>query len=59
MKTKAIEFNAGDLVGSVEAFARHVSGQEKVILRTATRPLLRRSNHSHPHKCDPSAGSSM
>lgn len=39
MKTKAIEFNADDLVGSVEAFARHVSGKEKLTLRTATRPL--------------------
>lgn len=39
MKTKAIEFNADDLVGSVEAFARHVSGKEKLTLRTATMPL--------------------
>ncbi len=39
MKTKAIEFNADDLVGSVAAFARHVSGKEKLTLRTATRSL--------------------
>ncbi|MDO8541409.1 MAG: hypothetical protein Q7S40_13305 [Opitutaceae bacterium] len=39
MKTKAIEFNADDLVGSVEAFARHVTGKQKLTLSTATMPL--------------------
>jgi hypothetical protein len=39
MKTKDIEFNAVDLVGSVEAFAHHLTGKQKLILRTATMPL--------------------
>lgn len=39
MKTKGIEFNADDLVGSVEAFARHLTGKQKLTLRTATMPL--------------------
>ncbi len=39
MKTKAIEFNADDLVGSVEAFAHHPTGKQKLTLRTATMPL--------------------
>lgn len=39
MKTKTIEFNADRFVGSVEAFARHVSGKEKLTLRTTTMPL--------------------
>ena len=39
MKTKAIEFNADDFVGGVEAFARHVAGKEKLTLRTATKAL--------------------
>ncbi|MCX6955629.1 MAG: helix-turn-helix domain-containing protein [Verrucomicrobia bacterium] len=39
MKTKEIEFNADDLVGSVEAFAQHVTGRQKLTLRTATMPL--------------------
>ena len=39
MKTGDIEFNAGDLVGSVEAFAHHLTGQAKPTLRTVTRPL--------------------
>lgn len=34
MKTKDIEFNAEDLVGSVEALANHLSGKNKVTLRT-------------------------
>ena len=39
MKTKEIEFNADDLVGSVEAFADHLRGKQKLTLRTATMPL--------------------
>jgi len=39
MKTKAIEFNADDLVGSVQAFARHLTGKQKLTLRTTTVPL--------------------
>ena len=39
MKTKEIEFNADDLVGSVEAYARHISGKEKLTLRTVTKPM--------------------
>lgn len=38
MKTKDIEFNADDLVGSVEAFAHHLAGKQKLTLRTATMP---------------------
>jgi putative transcriptional regulator len=34
MKRKEIEFNAEDLVGSVEALARHAVGREKLTLRT-------------------------
>jgi hypothetical protein len=33
MKTKDIEFNADDLVGSVEAFAHHLTGKQKLTLR--------------------------
>ena len=39
MKTKDIEFNADDLVGSVEAFAHHLTGKQNLTLRTATMPL--------------------
>ena len=39
MKTKAIEFNADDLVGSAEAFADHLKGSRKLTLRTTTVPL--------------------
>src|SRR5476651_1823752 len=39
MKTNDIEFNADDLVGSVEAFAQHLTGKQKLTLRTATMPL--------------------
>ena len=39
MKTKDLEFNAADLVGSVEAFAHHLTGKQKITLRTATMPL--------------------
>ena len=34
MKRKDIEFNAEDLVRSVEALARHATGKEKLTLRT-------------------------
>src|SRR6516162_8823989 len=34
MKRKEIEFNAEELVGSVEAFASHVQGRMKLTLRT-------------------------
>ncbi len=34
MKHKEIEFNAADLVSSVEAFAAHVQGRKKLTLRT-------------------------
>ncbi|MDI1249613.1 MAG: hypothetical protein PSV13_12180 [Lacunisphaera sp.] len=36
MKTKGIEFNAEDLVGSVETLANHLSGKAKVTLRSKT-----------------------
>ena len=39
MKTKAIMFNADNLVGGVEAFARHVAGKENLTPRTATKAL--------------------
>ena len=39
MKTKDIEFKADDLVGSVEAFAYHLTGKQKLTLRIATMPL--------------------
>jgi hypothetical protein len=39
MKTKVIEFNADDLVGSVEALAHHLTGKAKLTLRTATTPF--------------------
>ena len=35
MKPKDIEYNAGDLVSSVEAFSRHVTGREKLTLRSS------------------------
>jgi putative transcriptional regulator len=41
MKNKSIEFNAEDLVGSVESLANHVAGKDKVTLRTKTLPLPR------------------
>jgi putative transcriptional regulator len=34
MKPKEIEFNAEELVGSVESFAAHVVGDNKLTLRT-------------------------
>src|SRR5688500_10463158 len=34
MKRKHIEFNAEELVNSVEALARHAAGKEKLTLRT-------------------------
>lgn len=42
MKTKAIEFNANDLLRSAESFAGHLTGKAKVTLRTTTRPIPRR-----------------
>jgi DNA-binding transcriptional regulator YiaG len=42
MKTKDIEFNADDLVGSAEAFADHLKGSRKLTLRTKTVQLLPR-----------------
>jgi hypothetical protein len=33
MKTKDIEFNADDLVGSIEAFAHHLTGKQKLTAR--------------------------
>ena len=41
MKRKEIEFNAEDLVGSVEALARHAAGKEKLTLHTKTLTLPR------------------
>jgi len=34
MKRKEIEFNAEELIGSVEAFAGHVAGRQKLTMRT-------------------------
>lgn len=39
MKRKEIEFNAEDLVSSVEVLARHAISKEKVTLRTRTLTL--------------------
>ena len=39
MKRKEIEFNAEDLVSSVESLARHAAGVEKLTLRTRTLKL--------------------
>ena len=39
MKRKEIEFNAEDLVSSVETLARHAAGKEKLTLRTRTLKL--------------------
>jgi putative transcriptional regulator len=36
MKRKEIEFNAEELVGSVETFAAHVKGKRKLTLRVRT-----------------------
>ena len=41
MKRKEIEFNAEDLVTSVEALARHAADKEKLTLRTKTLTLPR------------------
>ncbi|MBI2497748.1 MAG: helix-turn-helix domain-containing protein [Opitutae bacterium] len=52
MKTKEIEFNAEDLVGSVEALAGHLSGKSKTTLRTKTvaqvRAIRKKLNVSQP-----------
>jgi len=39
MKTRDIEFNADDLVGSAEALADHLKGSRKLTLRTKAVPL--------------------
>jgi putative transcriptional regulator len=39
MKRKDIEFDAGALVGSVEALAAHVRGERKLTLRTRSMTL--------------------
>src|SRR5688572_19039255 len=39
MKRKHIEFNAEELVNSVEALARHAAGKEKLTLRTKSLTL--------------------
>jgi putative transcriptional regulator len=39
MKRKEIEFNAEDLVKSVEDFARHAKGKEKLTLRSISLTL--------------------
>jgi len=41
VKRKEIEFNAEDLVSSVETLARHAVGREKITLRTKTLTLPR------------------
>jgi len=41
MKRKEIEFNAEDLVSSVETLARHAPGKEKIALRTKALTLPR------------------
>ena len=41
MKRKEIQFNAEDLVSSVEALARHAGSKEKLTLRTKTLTLPR------------------
>ena len=46
MKTKDIEFNADDLVGSVEAFAQHLMGNQKLMIREQATELDRRP-HNH------------
>jgi len=48
MKTKEIEFNAEDLVGSVEALASHLSGKGKITLRTKTVALPPRVKPMNP-----------
>lgn len=55
MKTKAIEFNADALVGSVESFAYHLTGKQKLTLRTVTISLPPPVNCSRPGKCAQSA----
>lgn len=48
MKTKEIEFNAENLVGSVEALAGHLSGKGKITLRTKTVSLPSRVKPMNP-----------
>jgi hypothetical protein len=49
MKTTALAFNAADLIGSVEAFARHLTGKQKLTLRTATMPHRREPMTDQSH----------
>src|ERR1019366_6930472 len=44
MKRKKIDFNAEDLVSSVEALARHAAGKEKLTLRLRLRLRIRYPN---------------
>ena len=48
MKTKDIEFNADDLVGSVEAFAQHLMGKQKLTGHTAVATLSPRAKPQTP-----------
>ncbi len=48
MKSKAIELNPEDLVGSVEAFAEHLKGNRKLTLRTKTLLLPPRAKPMTP-----------
>lgn len=53
MKTKAIAFNADDLVGSVEAFAHHLTGKQKLTLRTTIMLLPPRIKSLSPSQVRP------
>jgi putative transcriptional regulator len=48
MKKRDIEFNAADLVGSVESLADHLTGKRKQTLRTKTVTLPPRVKPSKP-----------
>ncbi len=48
MKTKEVEFNAEDLIGSVAALAQHLSGKSKITLRTKTVALPPRVKPMNP-----------
>ena len=48
MKNKDIEFNADDLVSSVESLAAHVLGQKKITLRSKTLELPQRIESLSP-----------
>ena len=49
MKTKDIEFNADDLVGSVEAFAQHLTGKQKLTLRRSPEQIAQYLKRRYPH----------